>query len=168
MPFMASSLNFTKPLYLIASRFLSPSYGSTGEIRDLIQIDLLQKCRSHRKSMLKFVRAAFTFALEKRIVSVSPVPRLQFRNGKKFMNALTEDQAAKLLKVSKEMDHDWWRHWYFRVYTGMRNGESYALQKANVDLPKRQIRGVESWTKKSGFVDLTKTGVDRVPRLPLP
>ena len=140
----------------------------SSEIKSLIKEHLSDRSVSQQKNVLKYLRGAFNFAVERRLLPVSPVPRLQFRIGNKFQKALTEDHAAKFLRLSREMDHEWWRHWHFQIYTGLRSGEAYALRKANVDLANRQIRVVESWTKKGGFKKVTKTGIDRIVEIAPP
>lgn len=51
--------------------------------------------------------------------------------------------------------------WTVACYTGLRNGELYALKWKNVDLERRIIFIKSSWNKKNGFKE-TKSGDDRV------
>jgi len=140
---------------------------TTQEIRDLVRVDLVNKSRSHQKSVLKFVRAVFNFATESRFLDRSPVPKMQFRIGTKFKTVLTENQAVHLLTKAREYGHEWFPIWMCAIYLGCRNEELYPLCWANVDLARRLIRIVETWTKKDGLRDLTKTGEDRVVEIPL-
>ena len=58
-------------------------------------------------------------------------------------------------------NHPWFAVWAMALYTGMRNGELYALKWSSVDLNKRMIVVSESWHRLNGFKD-TKSGDDRI------
>lgn len=140
----------------------------TDEIRQLIKVKLSDRSRSHQKSMLKFVRGVFNYAVEAGYLMKSPVPFMQFRVGDKFKPVLTEIQAGILLEKAKQFDHDWYPHWAMALYTGMRNEELYALTWDNVNFEARLIYIRRVWTKKDGFKELTKSGHDRVVEIALP
>jgi integrase len=132
------------------------------EITDLIKVKLANRSPSHQKNLLKYVRAAFNYALEKGYINRSPVPQLKFRIGDKLKAVLTLDQARTFLEKAKEMDCEWYPHWCLALYTGMRNSELYALTWDKVDLENRKIWVTCSWTKKDGYKDFTKSGEDRI------
>ncbi len=134
---------------------------STGEIREFIQEDLGQFSEAHRKSMLKFLRAVFRYALEKEIIQRDPCPKLKFKKSEKMKKMLKEDEIRHLLKNAKECKQEWFPIWAMACYTGLRNGELYALQWENVDLRKRIIYITHSWNKINGLKE-TKSGDDRV------
>jgi integrase len=48
------------------------------------------------------------------------------------------------------------------LYTGMRNGELYALTWDKVDIANKQILVSCGWTNKDGYKDFTKSGDDRI------
>jgi integrase len=139
---------------------------STTEIRDLILDDLASFSEAQRKNMLKFIRAVFRYAIECNIVQRDPSPRLKFKTGEKIKKVLTEGQIKTFLKAAKTQQNPWFPVWVMASYTGMRNGELYALRWERVDLNKRIMVICESWTRENGYKD-TKSGDDRSVELAL-
>lgn len=133
---------------------------STTEIRDLILEDLASFSEAQRKNMLKFIRAVFRYAIECNIVQRDPSPRLKFKTGEKIKKVLTENQIKTFLKAAKAQNNSWFPIWALASYTGMRNGELFALRWERVDLNKRIMVICESWTRENGYKD-TKSGDDR-------
>ena len=74
---------------------------------------------------------------------------------------LTQDQVAVFLNRAKEYGIQWYPHWCLALYTGMRNGELYALTWDKVNFEQRQILVSRAWNNKDGFKD-TKSGDDRI------
>ncbi len=110
--------------------------------------------------MFKYVKAVFRFALEHRYVQRDPCPKLKFKRNEKIKKVLTEKELKTLLLKSKEQEHLWFPIWALAAYTGMRNGELYALRWSRVDLDRRVIVVSEAWTRQDGFKE-TKSGDDR-------
>lgn len=135
---------------------------TTEEIRHLIKDRLADRSPSHRKSMLKFIRGAFNFAVESGLAVRNPVPQIHFRIANKIKRVLTRPQAKLLLEKALEFDHEWYPVWFMALYTGMRNGELHALTWDKVDFDGNTILVSGSWSKKDGFKDLTKSGEDRM------
>lgn len=133
---------------------------TTSEVRDFILEDLASYSEAHRKNMLKYLRAVFRFAIENDFIQRDPCPRLKFKRNEKIKKVLNESQIKTFLSKAKEFNHPWFPIWALACYTGMRNGELYALRWERVDLNKRVIVVSESWTKENGFKD-TKSGDDR-------
>ena len=115
-----------------------------------------------KKAMLKVIRAVFEYCLEKGYISNNPVPKMHFREGIKIKQVLTEPQVEYFLNMARELNSPWYPHWVLAIYTGMRNGELYALQWDQIDFDNKIIYVTRSWTNKNGFVNLTKSGNDRV------
>ena len=113
---------------------------TTAQIRDLVLKKFEDHSISHQKSILKFVRQVFNYALEQGIVNRNPSPKIAFRVGDKIKKVLTEDQARTLLMRAKELDWPWYPHYAMALYTGMRNGELHALSWDKVNLETRQIK----------------------------
>lgn len=141
---------------------------SKPEIVQLIKVELAMKSPSHQKTMLKYIRGVFNYALDCGYLQRSPTPHLQFRTGNKFQKVLNKAQASLLLQKANEYNHEWKDIWAGALYTGMRNEELYALTWDKLDLVARQIRIDSVWTKKDGFKDLTKSGDDRIVEIALP
>lgn len=52
---------------------------------------------------------------------------MKFRIADKIKGVLTEPQVTTLLNQAKALQSEWYPHWSLALYTGMRNGELYAL-----------------------------------------
>src|SRR5690606_17025569 len=115
----------------------------------------------------KFIRGVFKYALELGVINRNPTPDMKFRTGDKIKRVLTEPQAQTLLSKAKEYDWDWYRHVAMALYTGMRNGELYALTWDKVNLDERTILVDSSWNKLDGFKS-TKSGDDRMVEIAPP
>ena len=55
------------------------------------------------------------------------MPLLKFKFNDKIRSVLDENQIVTLLKKVQEVDWEWYPHYAVAVYTGVRNGEIYAL-----------------------------------------
>lgn len=112
------------------------------------------------------IKVVFKHALESRVVSIDPMPGLSSRKYKKRLEVLTEDQAKKLLSEAQVHNCEWYPHWFMALYTGMRNGELYALTWDKVNFETGMIYVDTSWNSIDGFKS-TKSGESRtVPMAP--
>lgn len=134
---------------------------SPNDIKELIFERLGHNSPSTQQTLLKFIRGAFNYAVECRLLNSNPCPKIKFKTGEKIKKVLTEEQVGKLLSQAKIYQSDWYYHWAMAVYTGMRNGELYALTWDKVNLEGRRILVDTSWSKKAGFKS-TKSGDDRI------
>lgn len=134
---------------------------STTEIRDLILEDMGDYSESHKKSMLKHIRAVFKYALDSDLINRDPTPKINFKVGEKIKLVLKESEVKILLKEARDRDSRWFPIWALACFTGMRNGELFALKWSNVDLKKRVMLINCSWTKDNGYKE-TKSGDDRI------
>lgn len=132
---------------------------STNEIRELIRSkdDLSE---SHRKNILKYIRGCFEFCVELGVLKANPAPKMAFRIGEKLKSVLTQEQVKILLNYAKIENHEWYSIWTMALYTGLRNGELYALTWDKVNLEQRIALIDTSWNSKDGFKG-TKSGDDR-------
>lgn len=133
---------------------------TSSDIRDLIIDNLSEYSEAHRKNMFKYIKAVFRYSLEKNYITKDPCPKLKFTRNEKIKKVLTENELRKLLLKSKELDFKWFPVWALACYTGMRNGELFALRWDRVDLDRRIIVVCEAWTRQDGFKS-TKSGDDR-------
>ena len=131
------------------------------EIRELIKAKVGHRSASHQKNVLKYIRGAFTFAVDKAYLNRNPTPAMKFQIGNKIKKSLTEEQVNILLTQAKLVDSRWYTIWCAALYTGMRNGELYALTWDKVNLETSKILVDSSWNNKDGFKD-TKSGDDRI------
>lgn len=133
------------------------------EIRELIN-QKADRSPSHQKNILKYIRAVFTFAVEKGLIASNPTPKMKFKIGDKIKSVLTLEQVKIFLTQAKIMESEWYPIWAMALYTGMRNGELYSLTWDKVNLEQRRILIDSSWNKDDGFKD-TKSGDDRIAEI---
>jgi len=131
------------------------------EIRKLIESKTASKSPSQQKNILKYIRLCFEYAVESGYISRNPTPKMKFKVGDKIKKVLTPNQVSVFLNMAKEMNVEWYPHWCMAIYTGMRNGELYALTKDKVNLELRQIKVDCSWDNKAGF-KTTKSSDERI------
>lgn len=139
----------------------------TQDIYDLIHKMVGSMAESHRKFIVKGLRGIFNFAVERGYINRNPTPLLKFKISEKIKNVLTEEQFFILLRKAQELDWEWYPIYAMALYTGMRNGELYALTWDKVSLEKRQILVNCSWTSRDGYKS-TKSGDDRIVEIPRP
>lgn len=141
---------------------------TTQNVWDLIKKGpITEKSRAHQKNVFKFIRAVFGFAVQRGYIQRNPCPVIKFKLGEKVKKVLTEDQVRNLLHRAKEMGVEWYPLWAGALYTGMRNGELYALTWDKVNMDDRLITVSTSWGIKDGFKS-TKSGHDRMVEIATP
>lgn len=137
------------------------------DILNLLSASLKTYTESSRKCFVKYLRGVFEYALECDLIQRNPTPKLKFKISKKINAVLNLDQIEALLRFAQEQKWDWYPHYAVAVFTGMRNGELYALKWESVDLAARQILVNCSWGKHDGLKS-TKSGHDRLVEIPKP
>jgi integrase len=140
---------------------------STEDIHRLLVERLGSNSESHKKYFIKCVRGVFQYALDRQLIIRNPTPLLKFKVADKIKAVLTEEQITTLLRKSQELDWQWYPHYSVALYTGLRNGELYALTWDKVNLETRQILVNCSWNSKDGYKS-TKSGDDRIVEIPNP
>lgn len=135
---------------------------TTQNIWDLIKAGpVTDKSRAHQKNVFKFIRAVFGFAVQRGYILRNPCPIIKFKLGEKVKKVLTEDQVRSFLHRARDMGVEWYPIWAAALYTGMRNGELFALTWDKINLDDRLITVSSSWSIKDGFKS-TKSGHDRI------
>lgn len=137
------------------------------EIRTLLQDKLGQRAVSHQEYFFKVIRAVFKYALDNGFINRNPVPTMKFKLGEKIKGVLKEDEIRKLLTQAQAIDWEWYPHYALALYTGLRNGELYALTWDKVDLNQRTLLVNRSWTSMTGF-KATKSEDDRLVEIAQP
>ncbi len=116
--------------------------------------------------MHKMVKAVFRHAQEKGMLATNPMPALPRRKVGKRLQVLTDSEAAKLLQKALEYGSEWHPIWFLALYTGMRNGELYALTWDKIGFETGMIHVDRSWNNIDGFKS-TKSGEARtIPMAP--
>lgn len=138
-----------------------------GQIVEVLQTRLKENKESYKKCFIKYVRGVFDYAVERDFIIKNPTPKLKFKISNKIKAVLSQGSIESLLQKAQEQDWPWFPHYAVATFTGLRNGELYALKWENVDLEKRLILVNCSWNKYDGFKS-TKTGHDRWVEIPMP
>lgn len=134
---------------------------TTTDIKHLVDRQTGHRSVGTQQSLLKFIRGAFQYANDCAYLRGNPVPNIRYRNKEKIAKVLTEEQVRVLLERAKVHQSPWYYHWALALYTGMRNGELFALTWDNVNFESRTILVDCSWNKMDGFKE-TKSGDDRI------
>lgn len=140
---------------------------TTEEIRSLVNQEYSDKSATHKKAILKFIRGTFSYAVELGLLDRDPTPKITWRTEHKLKKVLTEEQVKYFLKRASDLNWEWYPHCAVAAYTGLRNGEIFALRWEKVNLKDRQALINESWNNKDGFKS-TKSGDDRMVELAAP
>lgn len=79
---------------------------------------------------------------------------------------LTREHWELLLATATDLKHEWAPIWATALFTGMRNGELFALRWNQVNLDERKILVSQNWDSKSGFRDYPKNKNHRIVEFP--
>jgi len=139
----------------------------TEDIYKLLNERLGQNAEAHRKYFIKCIKSIFQYAVGEGILNRNPTPLMKFRVSDKIKSVLNEEQIVVLLGKAQEQEWHWYPHYAVGLYTGLRNGELYALTWDKVNFEQRQILVNCSWSSKDGYKS-TKSGDDRIVEIPKP
>lgn len=121
----------------------------------------------HLHSMLS---AMFNDALNDGLVAVNPFARLGLRQsrGRRDIKVLTEEEVARVADCALEVHGTYGPTFraliLFAAYTGVRNGEAFALEWRDIDWQKQEVTIARR--AYEGEIDLPKSGKPRTIILP--
>ena len=130
-------------------------------VLSLVHESVGNKSAATQQTLVKYLRGVFQYAVESSYLTSNPAASIKVKVGEKIKGVLTGEQVKYLLDKAKACNHPWYFHWVLALYTGMRNGELFALTWDKVNLDSKQIKVDSSWNKVAGFKD-TKSGHDRI------
>ena len=114
-----------------------------------------------QKSVLQRIRRLFEMAIEDGILNRNPTAGITIKIPPPERKVFNSNEANILLKAAKDCDHRFYYHWAAALFTGMRNGELYALRWPDVDFETGLISVTKQWTSKDGLHP-TKSYCNRV------
>ncbi len=114
-----------------------------------------------RKTLLKQIKRIFQMALEEGIVDRNPALGITVSVPEVEQQVLTNEEVKTFLQAAKDTSHRFYPIWVMALETGMRSGELFALNWADVDLDAKLISVSKQWTSKDGFGP-TKTRRSRI------
>lgn len=93
-------------------------------------------------------------------IVISPAQMVQLNKSKdeKPPQILSFPEIQKLIVMAKEVEHPWYPVWMMALNTGMRSGELYALEWADIDFDLNLITVSKSYNNRMDIVKSTKAG----------
>ena len=131
------------------------------DIHKLIFEDMLSSTPHQKKDVHKILRRFFEMAVEEGVINKNPAKGIKVKLPPPDQKVLTSEEANRLLKEAHICNHRFYPHWAVALFTGMRNGELYALRVSDVDLEAGIIHIRKQFTAKDGLHE-TKTSLSRV------
>ena len=131
------------------------------EIHKLIFEDMCSASPHQKSKVHKMLMRIFQMAVEEGVISRNPARGIKVKVPSSEQKVLTSDEANKLLKEAKLCNHRFYFHWAVALFTGMRNGEIYALRVSDVDMSSGIIHIKRQFTSRDGLHE-TKTSLSRV------
>ena len=132
------------------------------QIHEFIFVKLPAELSPHRKkTMLKCLRRIFELAVEEGIIGKNPTKGINVKIPQKEQKVLSSKDAEKLLFEARRCGHRFYYLWAFALFTGMRNGEIYAIRHSDIDLESGLIHVNKQFTSKDGIHE-TKGNCNRV------
>lgn len=114
-----------------------------------------------RKYVLKVIKRMFQVAVDHEKLDRNPAQGMTVKVPEPDKKVLTANEARIFLNEARATNHRFYPIWVMALFTGMRSGELYALQWANVDLENKIIHVGRSWSSKNGYTS-TKNQKSRV------
>lgn len=104
-----------------------------------------------QQSVLRRVRRIFAMAVEDDILGKNPAIGISIKIPPAKKKVINSNEANTLLRAAKDCNHRFYYHWAFALFTGMRNGELYALRWPDIDFETGLISVTKQWTSKDGL-----------------
>ncbi len=131
------------------------------DIHKLIFENMFSATPYQKKNLHKALRRVFEMAVEEGAINRNPARGIKVTIPAPKQKVLTSEEADKLLSEGKICDHRFYSHWAVALFTGMRNGEIYALRVSDVDMSAGIIHIKRQFTSRDGLHE-TKTSLSRV------
>ena len=114
-----------------------------------------------QQTVLRRVRRIFAMAVEDDILGKNPTIGISIKIPPAKKKVINSNEANTLLRAAKDCNHRFYYHWALALFTGMRNGELYALRWPDIDFETGLISVTKQWTSKDGLHS-TKSNSNRV------
>lgn len=134
---------------------------TSSEIHRLVHEHVQGVTPSSRRSILDQTKRLFGMAVDEAVISRNPATGVTVTVPEPVKTVLRFEEAQRLLREAKMVDHKFYPVWAMALMTGMRSGELYATRWSDVDMEARRIFVRRSWCSKSGFGP-TKSRKNRV------
>ena len=115
----------------------------------------------------KEVKCLFAFAFDKGIIKANSISNLKKRKvPRKRKEALTHDEANKLLGEASARNHPYFFIWLLSLSLGLRRSELAGLKWLDIDFEHRLAHLRRQRLPKEGVIEKLKSGVDRTVAIP--
>ncbi len=135
------------------------------------QLDQLEQkgfSRSHTNKLLKEIKCAFSFALHLGAIKANPFAGFKERRmPKKRKEALTHEEANRLLAEAKLRNHPYYYIWLLTLELGLRRSELAGLKWIDIDFDQRLIYLSRQLIPHEGLVPMLKDREERVVAIPI-
>ena len=128
------------------------------DVHYLIFEDMRSATPHQKGNVYKMLKRIFQLAVEEGFISKNPTTGIQVRIPAPKQKVLTANEADKLLKEAQSCNHRFYAHWTVALFTGLRNGEIYALKVSDMDLEAGIIHVSKQYTSRDSLYE-TKTGM---------
>ena len=117
--------------------------------------------QARRKTLLKRLHKLFELALEEGIINQNPAKGIKVKVPAKEQKVFSSNDVENLLYEAKQCNHRFYHLWAFALFTGMRNGEIYAVRHSDIDFESGLVHVNKQFTSKDGIHE-TKGNCNRV------
>lgn len=115
----------------------------------------------------KEVKCLFSYAVDRGVIKVNPLASLRKRKvPKKKKEALTRDEANKLLSEARARRHSYFFIWLLTLTLGLRRSELAGLKWLDIDFENRLAHLRRQLQPKEGLVEKLKDNEERTVAIP--
>lgn len=134
---------------------------------ELDQLEQNGQSRGVTNQILKEVKCAFTYALHCGVIKANPFVGMKMRRApKKRKEALTHEEANRLLREAKKRNHPYYVIWALTLALGLRRSELAGLKWLDVDFDQGLIYLRRQLIPNEGLVEFLKDREERVVAIP--
>jgi len=134
---------------------------------ELDKMELNGGSRMHTNHLLKEVKCIFSYSLHLGAIKANPFAGFKMRKvPKKRKEALTHEEANKLVAEAKKRSHPYYFIWLLTIALGLRRSELAGLKWLDIDFDQRLIYLRRQMIPGEGIVSLLKDREERVVAIP--
>tara|TARA_Y100001936_G_C16043325_1_gene653037 strand:- start:265 stop:1425 length:1161 start_codon:yes stop_codon:yes gene_type:complete len=114
-----------------------------------------------QKKTRRVLARIFEAAIEDGLISTNPCKGIKVTVPPPVKKVLNHQEVITLLSEAKRLNHVMYYHFAIALFSGLRNGEIYALRWNDIDLVRGLITIQNQWTNKDGY-HATKSNRSRI------
>jgi integrase len=138
---------------------------TSSDIHRLVHEHVQGVTPSSRRTILDQMKRLFGMAVDEGVLTRNPATGVTVTVPEPVKTVLRFEEAQRLLREAKIVDHKFYPVWATALMTGMRSGELFATRWCDVDVEARRIYVRRSWCSKAGFgVPARRAGRSPKPR----